>query len=150
MDARKDFVPIVIDGQTWKICFDFNALASFQEAQGKNIAQALAGIDFEELAAGEDSDAAKAEKGLKLLENIDFRDLRAAWWCGLLRHHEGITVEAAGRLLHQGNFLQVIEHIGSAVKPFFPEAEDGDGSDPGPLDPSTSSASKRSPSSSSD
>ncbi len=130
MDPRSDFVPILIDGQEWKICFDMNALAAFQEKQGKSIARALYGIDIDEVL---DSTADKVKAGIKLLADIDFSDLRAAWWCTLLRYHEGISLEAAGRLIHQGNFTQILESIGSAVKPFFPDSEES-GEERRPLD----------------
>lgn len=68
-----------VGGQAFRLTFDFNALAFFEEVTGKPVLGALA----------------EMEAGSTALVS----DLRALCWAGLQRHHPGLTIADAGDLL---------------------------------------------------
>ena len=153
IDPKEPGVEIDLEGRRLRVCFDFNALVLFQRERKKNIVQAFRQLDIKRLAelqaplpppdepeAGkvlmdeqlaeqiQKLEAEREAQGWALLEQLDFEDLRAAWWASLQRYHAGISIDAAGRLLHQGNVLRVASKLGGILGGSFPDSEEvGDG-----------------------
>ena len=67
-------------GQDWTLCFDFNALAEFEEATGRIALETIAEIEA-------DPDRARISV------------MRALIWAGLLRHHPKVTLMQAGDIM---------------------------------------------------
>ena len=85
------------DGQEWHLRFDFNAMADFEIATGKNAMAALAAMEGDSISAV---------------------DVRALFWAALKSHHPDITIEQAGRMVLSG--MQAFQ---AAAASAMPEAE---------------------------
>lgn len=67
-----------VDGQTYKLRLDFNAMAEFEDATGKEA--------FAVFAAFENGKAS-------------VKDMRAILWAGLREHHPDVDMKGAGAIL---------------------------------------------------
>lgn len=97
-------ITIVLD-RPRKLIYDFNALAAYEEATGKNV-----------LAGG-------------ITANMTIRDLRALIWAGLIADDPELTVEQVGRLLHLGNLADVQRQVFAGLRAAIQTDEEGEGDD---------------------
>lgn len=86
-----------VDGQTYKLRLDFNAMCELEDATDKDAMEIIEGY----------------EKG-----KIRMKDLRALFWALLQHHHSGISMEEAGRLLSEAP-----DAVGEALAAAAPEPE---------------------------
>ena len=94
-------VAVEVDGETWTLRCDFNAMCEFEDATGK---QAMA--TFEAFERGKAST----------------KDMRAMMWSFMRRHHPDATLQDAGDLLSANS--GVLNDVISATMPT--QAEVGD------------------------
>lgn len=101
-----------VDGETYRLKFDWNAAAEFEEAAGRPISDALMDVVREKLSA---------------------RSLRAMLWAGLQTHHKGISLATAGRFIDVLGRVETSRLMGRALRYYFPEIPlpAGEGEDPG-------------------
>lgn len=90
-NAIKGEVALLHDGKTYTMVLDFNALAEFEDATGKNAAEVL------------DSP-----------ESMSISLARKLFWAGLQRHHPGLTLHEAGDIL-QENMDKLGQAVGAAA-----------------------------------
>lgn len=88
-----------LDGVTYTLRLDFNAMCAFEEATGRDAMEALAGFE-----------AGKAKAG----------DLRALVWAMLQRHHPDADLTLAGDLLSED-----AEVMGRVLLASMPQADAG-------------------------
>ncbi|MBT9387020.1 hypothetical protein KM176_24480 [Pseudooceanicola sp. CBS1P-1] len=67
-------------GRSWTLCFDFNALADFEQHSGRKAAAFLAEIETDP-------------------EALSLADMRMMVWAGLVQHHPEVTLREAGQIL---------------------------------------------------
>jgi hypothetical protein len=101
-DTTLPKVPLTIDGTTYFLAWDFNALAQADEMTGENLLQSL---EF---------------------ENISAKRLRTLLFLSLLKFQPEMTVEKAGGLGCPSNSAQVMKAIVEAYTGSMPEAEPGE------------------------
>jgi len=87
-----------VDGKTWRLRFDWNTLADFEQASGK---VATTVID----AMGDGTGT--------------MTDVRAMFWAALQEHHPGVGLREAGRLVAAG-----MQAFHRAAKSGLPGADD--------------------------
>jgi len=92
-------VALLHGGKTYTMVLDFNALAEFEDATGKNAADVL------------DSP-----------ESMNISLARSLFWAGLQRHHPGLTLHEAGDILQEN-----MDKLGAAVGAAAPEPVPGNG-----------------------
>lgn len=90
-------------GTAYKLSFSANALCELEDQLDKGI--------------NEISEALGDAKKLRL------KTLRAVFWAGLLDHHEGISIKAAGEIVTMLGVGPAVALIGKAFERAFPEAE---------------------------
>ena len=73
-----EYVPLEIDGKTWQLAFDFNALANAEKAAGCNLLLGLSGL---------------------LTDTWTAAQVRGLLYAALLRAHPETTVEQAGAMV---------------------------------------------------
>lgn len=95
----KGEVALQHEGKTYTMVLDFNALAEFEDATGRNAAEVLASPET---------------MGISLA--------RSLFWAGLQRHHPGLTLTEAGDIM-QGN----MDKLPAAVQAGTPEPAAGNG-----------------------
>lgn len=91
------------DGQTWRLRFDFNAMADFEAETGKNALQALEGMETGTASA---------------------QDIRALVWAALRDGHPDVTLRQAGRLVVEG--LQAFQKAAVSALPSPSDQPEGD------------------------
>lgn len=79
------------------ICFDFNALALFEEATGRNLMESGG------------------------WEKFSAKDIRALLWAGLRRDDSALTIEQVGALMHANNVGEIRVAIEGAITAAMPE-----------------------------
>ncbi len=87
---------------TYKVRFDWNAAAEFEDKAARPLSDALLEIGHEKLCA---------------------KSLRAMLWAGLRAHHEDVSLEGAGRLLDVIGRREAQRLMGVALRYYFPELE---------------------------
>ena len=98
---------LVLDGTSYTLRLDFNAICAFEKASGKGF------ISFQNNLA---------EKGALAME---ISDLRALLWAGLLCERD-LTLEQAGNLMTGDNINDIMTAISGAIQESFPSAPAGD------------------------
>lgn len=99
------------DGKTWRLRFDFNAMADFEAETGKRIFDVLEGME---------EGAAKSASA---------SDVRALFWAMLREHHPDVTLRDAGRMVTQG--MEALNAAAlSALPSPEPESEESDAEKP--------------------
>jgi hypothetical protein len=106
------------DGKTFRVVFDWNAAAEYEELSGKALSDAL-------LDAGRLRMSAKS--------------LRAFLWAGLQTHHPALTLKDVGELIAKIGRKDSVRIMGVALRYYFPEL--GDPTDAKPPDPGGESGS---------
>jgi len=98
-----------VGGRAYRLKFDWNAAAEFEEAAGRPLSDALLDVAREKLSA---------------------RALRAMLWAGLQEHHGDVTLKDAGRLIDAMGRREAQRVMGVALRYFFPELEEDETPDP--------------------
>jgi hypothetical protein len=88
------------DGQTWRMRFDFNAMADFEEETGQNALAVLQAMEAGKVSA---------------------IHIRALFYAALREHHPDITLRQAGRLVASG-----MEAFETAISSSMPTPQEGD------------------------
>ncbi len=89
----KGEVALQYRGEAYTMVLDFNALAAFEDATGKNAADVL-----------------------DRPEHMNISAARSLFWAGLQRHHPGLTLERAGDILQEN-----MDKLGAAVDAAVPD-----------------------------
>jgi hypothetical protein len=92
-------IPITLDHER-RLCFDFNAFASYEEVTGKSV-----------LRDGLQDD-------LRSITGI-----RALLWAALLHEDPELTLRDVGAMLHLGNAQVLSERLSAALEAAMPDAE---------------------------
>jgi hypothetical protein len=98
-----------VDGKTYRLRYDWNAAAEFEDAAGRPLSDALLDVAREKLSA---------------------KSLRAMLWAGLQQEHPEATLKDVGRLIDRTGRREAQRLMGSALRYFFPELEEATGSNP--------------------
>jgi len=106
-----------VAGRTYRLKYDWNAAAEFEEAAGRPLSDALLDVAREKLSA---------------------KSLRAMLWAGLQEHHAEVTLMESGRLIDAMGRREAQRLMGAALRYYFPELEEG--KDPGPPVPAAAVA----------
>lgn len=101
-DAVTPSAEVEIDGQAFRLVYDFNAIADAESAAGCNLLHGLSAT---------------------MLNTMNAAQLRGLFWAALRRHHPGITVQRAGELIRLDTMPQIIEGIGQAFVLAMPKKE---------------------------
>ena len=96
-DPTIRYAKLKIEGETYSLAFDFNALATAESMTGLNLMQALRSLD-----------------------DLSVSQLRALLYAALLKAQR-ITVQEAGEILNLRNIPAVTRAIGEALKNSLPE-----------------------------
>lgn len=99
-NAVKGEVPFEVEGQTYVLTFDFNAICAVEEVFDLPISQI----------------------GEKLSAGMRAGDLRTLIAAGLQQHHQGITEIDAGVLIGKFGAQQAANKLAEAMQAAFPEA----------------------------
>ena len=91
---------VVVEGKTYRLHFTWNAAATFEDASGRALSDALMDLVRERLSA---------------------KSLRAMLWAGLQKHHPDLTITEAGDLLGAMGRKEAIRLLGMALRYYFPE-----------------------------
>ena len=97
-DPTITFVPLIIDGQKYSMCFSFNAFAEAESTTGCNLL-----------------------KGIESFENLTATQLRGLCYASLTVAHPDITLEEAGKLIRFDTIGLVAMAIGKAYMASIPE-----------------------------
>ncbi len=89
-----------VAGRAYRLKFDWNAAAEFEEAAGRPLSDALLDVAREKLSA---------------------KSLRAMLWAGLQPHHPEVTLKDAGRLIDEMGRREAQRLMGAALRYYFPE-----------------------------
>jgi hypothetical protein len=101
-----------VDGKSYTLRLDFNAMCAFEEATGEDAMQML-----ESLERGKPKGAVKGQGYATIL--------RTLVWCMLKRHHPDATQEEAGDILSSD--LEALQRALLAAQPKAPEGAVGNG-----------------------
>lgn len=96
----KGEVPIEVEGQTYVMVFDFNAICSVEEV----------------------FDLPISEIGQKMADGMRARDLRTLIAAGLQGHHAGLTDVQAGDIISQIGAQTAADKLAEAMQAAFPQA----------------------------
>ena len=106
-------------GRAFRLKYDWNAAAEFEEASGRPLSDALLDVAREKLSA---------------------KSLRAMLWAGLQADHPDVTLKETGRLIDQMGRREAQRVMGVALRYFFPELEPEEGKPPDPQAPAAAVA----------
>ncbi len=104
-----------IGDRAYRVRYSWNAAATYEDAAGMPLSDALLDIAREKLSA---------------------RSLRAMLWAGLQEHHADVTLKDAGRLIDGMGRKEAQRVMGVALRYFFPEL-DPDEAETAEADPPT-------------
>jgi hypothetical protein len=101
-NAHRGETSFEVDGKTYRVRFDWNAAAEYEDASGKNIGDALLAIGGETLSA---------------------KSLRAMLWAGLQEYHraEFPDVKSAGVLVGKMGRQTAVRVLWVALHYFYPD-----------------------------
>lgn len=100
-------VAIELDGKTYLMKFDMNALIHIEEATDKSYDEVFASLS--------------AKPRLKLV--------RAVLWGALVGQHPDLTEDAVGTIISQFGIVKVVERMNAAAALMTPEQKKGAGAD---------------------
>lgn len=89
-----------VEGRSYRLKFDWNAAAVYEDASGRPVSDVLLDISREKLSA---------------------KSLRAMLWSGLQEHHAEVTLKEAGHLIGRMGRREAQRVMGVALRYFFPE-----------------------------
>jgi hypothetical protein len=92
--------PLALDGKTYHLCYDFNAIIAYEEKSGENIL-----VAFEP-------------------DNMTPTKMRQLLWAGLLRENPEITLEQTGALAGYVDMARISNAIVSALLGSRPDPEE--------------------------
>jgi hypothetical protein len=95
-----------VEGRAYRLKFDWNAAAAFEDAAGRPLSDALLDIAREKLSA---------------------KSLRAMLWSGLQEQHPEVTLKEAGHLIGRMGRREAQRVMGVALRYFFPELDKEEG-----------------------
>ena len=96
------------DGEvTYKLVYDVNALCAMEDKLDRSVIEVMTNMN-----------------GSPRLGVV-----RARRWAGLRRHHEDVTLEAAGDMVMSVGMVDVLNVVMVGFKSAFPKAAEGDGGD---------------------
>ena len=98
---------------TYKLVYDVNALCAMEDKLDKSVLEIMGTVN-----------------GSPRLGVV-----RALLWAGLRRHHEDVTLEAAGDLVMSVGMVDVLNVVMIGFKSAFPKAAEGDEGDGGARPP---------------
>ncbi len=99
-DPTVRFAKLKIDGDTYSLAFDFNALALAESMTGLNLMQALRSLD-----------------------NLSVSQTRGLLYASLQKAHSKMTVSEVGGLLHFRTIPLITDAISEAITNSLPESE---------------------------
>ena len=99
-DPTVRFAKLHIDGKTYSLAFDFNALAIAESMTGVNLMQAL-----------------------RALDNLSVSQTRGLLYASLLKAHSKMTVAEVGSLLHFKTIPLITDALSEAITNSMPDAE---------------------------
>ena len=125
-DVKVNGVPLVLNGRTYHLKYDFNAFADLEEKYGSltDALNALGG-EIQKDSEGKtvmvtDPDTGKLEPARK----VSIKALRAVFWAGLLFEYPTITEREAGALLDLKHRKLIGPKLAEALKASMPEVKE--------------------------
>jgi hypothetical protein len=94
------YTPLEIDGSTYRLAYDFNAIAQVEQSQGVNLLKNF------------------------MVSELNASSLRGILYAGLLKAHPEMTMEDAGRLIHPRNINSILETVVRAYEASMPEKKE--------------------------
>jgi hypothetical protein len=101
-DPTVEYVPIELSGSTWKLAYDFNAIAEAESITGCNLLQGVGGV---------------------LLHTMTATQFRGLFYAALRRAHPEITIHQAGLLMTIENMADIREALLKAYGVSMPERQ---------------------------
>lgn len=108
-NRERGIVDIDVDGQTYKLRFDANAMCELESRADMSMSEFLAKLD-----------KAARDKTLRM------SDVRLLMWAGLTEAHPDIEAKEVGTIInHVGGMNGAMELLGEAIQLAFPKAKNG-------------------------
>jgi hypothetical protein len=108
-DPTVKFATVEIDGKTYSLAYDFNAIATAESVTGINLFKALS-----------------------TLTDLTATQFRGLVYAGLLKAHPEITLEQAGSIIRFDTMVPLQEKLAEAYKNSMPEKKENP---PMPVEP---------------
>jgi hypothetical protein len=101
-DPTVRFAKLEMEGETYSLAYDFNAIATAEKLTGVNL---LGGLT-------------------RWLQDLDAREYRGIFYAALLKAHPAMTVEEAGALIRLDTMPAINDAIVAAYRLSIPQKKD--------------------------